>query len=318
MAERDESGEIDMHYLFRKFKNFLKRIIKLIFIVISFFIRYWIITLILIIIGIGWGYFTEISTIKTFKSEGIVIPNYGSVDYLYSTIKEFNDRVRTRDTIYLQSILGENFRSVRGIKIEPIPDIYRTMTQSREQLDVFRILYQNQDLDAFIENLANSKYFKYHKIEFTVEGEDLSEVVIPQIFAYWNTNQHFLNYQTIFKENAVFQVREYNKMFNQIDTLLASISNGFSKNQNTGVVISDNNNLSNLFSFKQQMMTQLLDADVRLSDYTAPVKVVFMNYDIQERGYSRTLKYPIYLVGLFAFIFFLRFIFFRMKHIAES
>lgn len=318
MAEQDRSEEIDMNYLFRKFKDFLKKIIKTLYSIISFFIKYWIITVLLILIGVGWGYYKESVADRTFVSEGIVIPNYGSVDYLYSTIKEFNSRINAGDTVYLKSILGENYHSVLEVKIEPIADIYNTMSKSREQIDVFRIIYQNQDFDKFIENLATSKYFKYHTIEFVVQGKGKSEKVIPQILAHWNQNKHFLAYQSIYKDNANFQVREYQNMFSQIDSVLASISKGYTKNQNPGVIISDNNNLSALFEMKKEMLTDLLDAHVQVTDFTEPVKLVFMNYDIEHKGISRVIKYPIVLVGLFAFIFFLKFLFLRMKRIAES
>jgi len=318
MANQQHTEDIDMNYLFRKFKSFLKRIIKLIYSIITFFIKYWIVTLLLILIGLGWGYYKEKVVDKTFVSEGIVIPNYGSVDYLYSTIKEFNSRIGASDTVYLKSILGENHRSVLEVKIEPIADIYNTMTKSREQIDVFRILYQNQDFDKFIENLATSKYFKYHTIEFVVQGEGVSEKVIPKILDYWNQNEHFLAYQEIYKENATFQVSEYKNMFSQIDSVLASLSKGVSKNHNSSVIISDNNNVDELFRIKKEMLSDLLDANVQLNDFTDPVKLVFMNYEIEHRAFSRVIKYPFFLVGLFGFIFFLKFIFFKMKRIAES
>src|SRR5690554_6644141 len=318
MANQQHTEDIDMNYLFRKFKSFLKRIIKLIYSIITFFIKYWIVTLLLILIGLGWGYYKEKVVDKTFVSEGIVIPNYGSVDYLYSTIKEFNSRIGASDTVYLKSILGENHRSVLEVKIEPIADIYNTMTKSREQIDVFRILYQNQDLESFIENLATSKYFKYHTIQFVTEGAGKSEKVIPQILAHWNQNKHFQAYQSIYEDNANFQVREYQNMFSQIDSVLASISKGYSNNQNPGVIISDNNDLSALFNIKKEMLTDLLEAHVQVSDYTDPVKLVFMNYDIEHRSTANIIKYPILLVGLFSFIFFLKFLFLRMKRIAES
>src|SRR5690554_4721879 len=93
MANQQHTEDIDMNYLFRKFKSFLKRIIKLIYSIITFFIKYWIVTLLLILIGLGWGYYKEKVVDKTFVNEGIVIPNYGSVDYLYSTIRSEERRV---------------------------------------------------------------------------------------------------------------------------------------------------------------------------------------------------------------------------------
>lgn len=318
MLEKHSSGEIDMRYLFGKFKNFLKKIVKLFYSIILFFIKYWIVTLVLILIGIAWGYYKDKNTQSVYKSEGIVIPNYGSVDYLYSSIDEVNNRINSSDTVFLKSIMGDNYRALKEIKIEPISDIYNTMTKSREQLEVFRILYQNQDFDKFVENLANSKYFKYHKIEFTVEGAAVSKEIIGDLLEHFNQNPHFQAYQKIYIENAAFQLQEYNKMFVQIDSVLASISKGFTKNETPGVIISDNNNLSLLFQRKQDMLMDVLDANVRFSDYTETVKLVFMNYDIKQSTFPGVIKYPIYLVFLFAFIFFLRFLFLRMKVIAEN
>ena len=317
MEQKNASEEIDMNYLFRKFKNFLKGIIRLLFAVLSFFIKFWIVVVVLILIGVALGFYKDSVADKIYNNEGIVIPNYGSVDYLYSSIDEINNGISSSDTIFLKSIMGEDYLGLKEITIEPIADIYNTMTKSREQIEVFRILYQNQDLDKFIENLTNSKNFKYHKINFTVEGEGISEKVIPEILMYFNTNKHFNGYQSIYKENAEFQMKEYKNMFIQIDTVLASMSNSFSRNQSPGVIISDNN-LSSLFQRKQEMLQEFLDAQVSLSDYSEPIKLVFMNYDIKQSNLSRKIKYPILLVGLFAFIFFIRFLYKRMKHIAES
>lgn len=317
MEQRNASEEIDINYLFRKFKDFLKGIIRALFSILSFFIKFWIIVVILILIGVALGFYKDNVANKIYNNEGIVIPNYGSVDYLYSSIEEINNSISSSDTIFLKSIMGSDYVGLKGITIEPIADIYNTMTKSREQIDVFRILYQNQDLDKFIENLANSKYFKYHKINFTVEGDGISEKIIPELLGYFNKNKHFNGYQSIYKENAEFQMKEYKNMFTQIDTVLASMSKSFLRNQNPGVIISDNN-LSSLFQRKQEMLEEYLDAQVRLSDYSEPVKLVFMNYDIKQSSLSRKIKYPILLVGLFAFIFFIRFLYIRMKLIAES
>jgi|SRR5690554_141921 len=318
MAEQNYTEEIDLSYLWRKFTAFLKSCIRAGFMVLAFFAKYWIVTLVLLIVGIGYGYYKDQTSSKTFKNEGIVIPNFESVDYLYSNIDEFNKRIHNQDTIFLKSVLGNNFNAIRKIEIEPISDIYNVMTKSREQIDVFRILYQNQELDKFTENIITGKYFKFHKISFTIKGEGASKEVIESIQSFWNSNEHFQEYGEIYRENAEFQVKEYKHMIAQVDSIIHSLTTETVRSQNPGVIISENSNLHLLFDRKKDMLKDLLLAEVRLSDYTEPIKMVYMDYEVESPSISNAIKYPIFLIALFGFIFFVRFIYKKMKEIAES
>lgn len=318
MADQEYTEEIDLSYLWRKFTAFIKKCIIAAFMVLAFFKKYWLVTLVLLLVGIGYGYYKDQTRAVSFKNEGIVIPNFESVDYLYSNIEEFNNRIKSNDTTFLKSVLGKNFKAIREIEIEPIPDIYNMMTKSREQIDVFRILFQNQEFDKFTENIATGKYFKFHKITFTVKGKGTSKAAIKSIQSFWNSNEHFSEYGEIYKENAVFQVKEYKHMIAQVDSIIHSITNETARSQNTGVVISDNTNLHALLDRKKEMLEELLQAEVRVSDYTEPVKIVYMDYEVEVGYLSKSIKYPIYLIALFGFIFFIGFVYKKMKEIAES
>lgn len=316
MAEQNYSEDVDLSYLMRKFNNFFKKCIKALFAVLGFFVKYWLVTVLLIIAGIGYGYYKESKKSKIFTNEGIVIPNFESVDYLYATIEELNSRIKTGDTVFLKEILGENARALRQVEIEPISDIYNLMTRSREQIDVFRILYQNQDFDKFIDNIATSKYFKYHKINFVVRGENKSQEVIDAVLTHWNSNQHFREYESIFLKNAQFQVKEYQSMIAQVDSVIKAISASSSPGSN--VVISDNTNLHMLLVQKKELLDGLLQAEIKVNDYTEPVKIVYMDYDVEVTSISDIFKYPVLFVLIFGFLFFIRFLYKRLKQIAES
>lgn len=316
MAEQNYTEEIDLNYLFRKSNNFFKKSVRAIFLIFNFFLKYWIVTLLLLIIGIGYGFYKDSISSKVYKNEGIIIPNFESVDYLYGTIEELNKRIHLSDTLYLKEIIGNNYHSLKKIEIEPISDIYNMMTKSREQIDVFRIIYQNQEFDKFVENISTSKYFKFHKITFTIKGENRSKEIIKNIFSYWNNNSHFKEYEKIYSENAVFQVYEYKNMISQVDSIIKAISSASNNNQSSGVVISDNTNLHLLLQQKREMLNELLQAEIRLNDYTEPIKLVNMDYEVQAVGISNIIKYPLLLLFLFSLIFFIRFLLFRMRAIA--
>ena len=86
MAQQNSSEEIDLGYLFKKMGNLFKKFIKLIFLVLAFFVKFRVIVVILIIIGVGIGYYLDQNKEEVYNNEVIVIPNFESVDYLYSKI----------------------------------------------------------------------------------------------------------------------------------------------------------------------------------------------------------------------------------------
>ena len=100
--------EVDLGYLFRKVGNFFRRIVKLLFLVISFFKKYIVVTSILIVAGAVIGYFLDKNGQDKIEYENrvIVIPNFESVDYLYESVDEWNAKIKSGDSVYLKCYPG--------------------------------------------------------------------------------------------------------------------------------------------------------------------------------------------------------------------
>ena len=317
MAEQNHTEEIDLGYLLNKVNRFFKRMVRGLFLAISFFLKYWIIVLVLLIVGIGYGYYLDSQKKITYINEGIVIPNFESVDYLYKNIEYLNEKINERDTIFLKTMSPSAYNNLRNIEIEPISDIYNMMTKSREQIDVFRILFQNQDIENFVTDLTTSKYFKYHKISFTTIGEKHhSKEIIDAIFNYWDTNEHFVAYKEVYKQNIDFQVKEHKKMIAQIDSIINAVTTNSSV-PNSGVVISENSNFHFLLERKKALLDELLEVELKQEDYDTVVRLVNMDYNIVENPIlSNKVKYPLIFIFIFSFFFFMLFLFKRMKRYA--
>src|SRR5690606_20461322 len=131
--------EIDLGYLFKKMNDLFKKSIKLLFEVIAFFLKYKFIVIALIVIGFAYGYYKDSHSKKLYLNQGIVIPNYESVDYLYDKVAVINEKILIGDTLYLKNLLGANYLNLIKINVEPIADIYNFSTKSREHVDVLRI-----------------------------------------------------------------------------------------------------------------------------------------------------------------------------------
>lgn len=318
MSEQQSGEEIDLGYLVKKFKQTSRNFVKLLFSVLAFYLKFWIVILVLIIAGVAYGFYLDSDSKKEYENQGIVIPNFESVDYLYSNIETLNDKIRSNDSIFLKKILSEDYKAIKKIEIEPIPDMYNMMTKSREQIDVFRILFQNQELDKFFDDISNSKYFKYHKINIVTRGENESKKVISKILEYWNNNELYDEYRLIYQGNAAFRVDEYKKMNSQIDSILASVVRGNQKEQASGVVINENSSLYALFDRKEVIMNEILEAQKKTVDYTDVVRLVSMDYSKEVHQFSNKIKYPIIFIFLFSLVFFIIHSYKSLKRYADK
>jgi hypothetical protein len=320
-ATNDHPEEIDLGYLVNKTGVFFKNLVKIFFLILAFFQKYIIITILLLIIGISYGLYKDSKGKKPFKNETIVIPNFESVDYLYGKVDALNSKISIRDTVFLRGVLDANYRKIRKIEIEPIVDIYNFISKSREHIDIFRILFQNQELSEFVEDMATSKYYKYHKLDFTIVGEENSEEIINDILLYLNSNEHFLEYQKVLRENTELEIAENTKMIAQVDSIFKAASSfPYTDKSNQSVYINDNSQLYNLLTAKRELLEDRTSLLMRQKDETDVIKLVSASYNLKPDGFvmSNAIKYPIYLILLFSLIFFIKYAYQKLKAIAES
>ncbi|MEX0997204.1 MAG: hypothetical protein WDZ45_09175 [Flavobacteriaceae bacterium] len=319
---KNQSEEIDLGYLFKKINQFFKSVVIILFHVIAFFLKYKYVVLGLIIIGVAYGYYKDATSEPILNNEVIVIPNFESVDYLYDKVEALNAKIEAEDTLYLKTILGSNHRKLRKIEIEPIVDIYNFAAQSRENIDVFRILFQNQELAEFVEDITTSKYYKYHRINFIIKGEEQSSLIVENLLAYFNDNNHFREYQEIHLENTGYLLEQNAKTIEQIDSIFQAV---ISYSQRVGgsqsVNINDNSDLGTLVFRKQEVLKERIQLLKQEKDGVQVIKSVTVNYNLildEGLNLSNKVKFPILFVLLFSMIFFLRFLYKNLELIAKS
>ena len=321
---KNESEEIELGFLFKTVSDFFRKVVKLLFLVIAFFQKYFIITLILVFVGVITGYFLDknYSSDPTYENHVLVIPNFESVDYLYETIEGLNAKIASNDTIYLQSILGEDAALLRRIQIEPIVDIYNFATQSQQQIDVFRILFQNQELSDFVVDMTTSKYFKYHRMNFSIKGNSRSEEIVNKVLDFFSNNPHFKEYQEISKTNTALLIKESDNMMAQVDSLMkAAVTYANRRESNQSVFINDNSDLGALIYRKQDILDKRIDLLKQSRDEVAVIKKVSADYNILNKGlfsFSNKVKLPVQLIFLFSMIFFARFVYKSLKSFSEE
>jgi len=313
--------EIDLGYLINKLGVLFRKSVKKLFEVIAFLIKFKFIVIAILLIGFGYGYYNDKTALKSYQNEVLVIPNVESVDYMYDMVKAVNAKVQLNDSTFLKEVIGEKYKYLRKVEVEAIVDIYNFVSESRENIDVFRILFMNQDPSDYMEDLTNSKYYKYHRLNFTVVGKDNSEEVVERILQYFNANTHYGDYLNIGKANTELQIRENIQMIAQIDSVLKA-----SANLNTGlaagaVSIHENAELYRLIEKKQELLNHNLVLQMRKYDESSIIKTVNANYNITNKTglvISKKIKTPLLWLFVFCFVFFLKYMYFKMKEIAEE
>ena len=319
MTQQNSSEEIDLGYLFKKSNHFFKSIVRALFQVIEFFKRYWIIIFTLIIVGLGIGYYKDLKVEKSYYNELIVIPNFESVDYLYDKVEAINLKMSAGDSIFMQKVFGANFQKFRGIEIEPIADLYNFISESREHIDIFRIVADKQDFKDYIEEFSNSKYYKYHKMSVAIVGDGSSEKMVEDLLIFLNSNEHLNAYQEIYRETKDFEVKEYYTMIAQVDSLIKA--SAASKNTPSSVEVITNNDQHFLFDRKMKILEELIKLKMEQLDYSESIKLVNADYDLSKERFlnvSNKVKYPIFFVLIFSGFFFMLYLLRKLKQYAHS
>jgi len=177
-------------------------------------------------------------------------------------------------------------------------------------------------LAEFVEDLTTSKYYKYHRINFTVVGNEDSELIIKQLLDYFNNNEHYNQYQEINTENTALLIKESTIMISQIDSLIQSAIRDSSKNNGSqSVNINDKSDLGTLIFRKQEILKSRLELLTKEKDQVQIIKQVSLNYNLTpEKGFSisNKIKYPILFVLLFSLVFFIRYAYNKLEAIAKS
>ena len=320
MAQRDSSEEVDLGYLFRSVGDFFKRLVRLLFLVLAFFRKYIIVTILLIIIGVVLGIYLDSFRKPIYSNELIVIPNFESTDYLYQRVDALNSKRQVNDSIFFKSILGSDYQDFIKIEIEPIIDVFGFMAEKKDNIETLKIIYNEKDAEEFLTDKTISKYYKYHKITLVCKGDN-SERISIAILDYFNSNEHFKLYQEVGLKDTEVQISQNEKMISQIDSVMKAVSETTEQNKSQTVYISTQSDLYQMINTKQALLNNRIKLQTKYIDQHEIIKLVSGNYNLKEGGIKAVpnkVKIPIYLLLLFSGFFFLIYLYKNLRSISDE
>ena len=180
VPQKETDQEIDIFDISKSISSFFERANGSVFRFVHFFVRNWIIVLILIGFGIGLGWYIDENKIS-YKNEIIVTPNFGSVDYLYSKIDLLQAKIISGDTIFLKNEVGiSNPEAIKRIEIKPISDAFKFVEDKEQNYELIKLMAEDGDINKVLVDNVTSKNYTFHTVSFvTNELVDEKKVIEP-------------------------------------------------------------------------------------------------------------------------------------------
>jgi hypothetical protein len=256
---QNDTQEIDLGQVGKGISNAFNSLIISFFTLIFFIKRKIILIGILFIIGATLGYLAD-KTIKVYTHKVIVIPNFGSVDYLYSKVELLNTKIKEGDTVFLKDIGIKNTKKFSKISIEPIIDPYKFVDNKKENFELLKLMAEDGSIDKIITNKNTSKNYPYHEITFTTLNETSDDKVINPVLAFLNDSDYFKQLQKVVAASNELRIKTNEEIIGQIDGFLNEFNqsmSGASPKSDKLIYYNENSQLNDVIQTKEATVREL-------------------------------------------------------------
>lgn len=305
VPQNNTDQEVDLVLISKKISNFFERINASIFRSIQFFIRNWLIVLILVVVGFGLGLFLD-KTQKTYYNQIIVTPNFGSVDYLYAKVDLIQSKIITDDKSFFNKMgLSETSR-ISNIKIEPIVDVFKFVNNNEQNLEVLKLMTANGDLKSIIKETTTSKNYPFYIITFSTNFALKDENTVKALLNYFNASDYYAEVQKVSVDNIKQKIKANDQILLQIDNIL----NKFSNSESLGAVKNDklvyyneNVQLNDILKTKEGLIRENGSLKVELITSSKIIKESSIVTNIENsQSIKGKMRLVLPILFLFAFI----------------
>jgi hypothetical protein len=251
MSTNSQDQEIDLGKIGTGIKSFFTSNLNMLFDFIFFIKKKIIIIGILFITGIVLGYLLDQK--HSYTQKIILIPNFGSNEYLYDKISLLESKLKEGDIAFFKSIGINNINEIGKIEIKPINGIYSFINSKENTLnfEFIRLMAEDGNLEKIIkDDLTSKNYYQHELVINTSKSFKRSELIDP-ILKFLQDSEHFDKLKTLHQNNINKKIALNNQLIQQIDELIAS----YAQNKPTGsVTISENSGLNDIINKKDELI----------------------------------------------------------------
>ena len=323
--KEQKSDEIDLTNLFSVFKEKIKASIVLLFDLIDYLLKKWILITALIVLGLIIGYVTQNNYNHNKKASVLLRINFDTVDYVYSEIDLINEKVTEKDSLFFSEmgLKGDSIQ-IKQIEITPIVRfkeiIERYKENDRKLEGLLKSLEFNDDDVESYETFKSEYYF--HTLNFTLSYNATQET-IEKIIEYLNNNIILTDIKNSSIRDIKSQIANNSTSIKQIDNVINAYKTNESLTSPSDqiFVVDKNFNMSEMFEKKIEL--QELNAELnKILVYSKDIVVVVNKPKIIEENTKFSSNRIVFFPSLFVFIFllfsFLKYTYIYLREIANS
>lgn len=310
-STNSDNQEIDLSMISNKINRFFGGLGTSIYRGIVFFKRNLLLTGILVVAGAGLGIYLDISN-KSYDSEIIVRPNFGSIDYLYSKIDLLESKIKERDTLFLKSIGIEKPKNLNLIEIEPVIDIYsfvsnadKNSDQNTQNFELVKLLAEDGDINKIIKDRVTSKNYSSHKIHLRTKVQIQDSKIIIPIMNYLNKNEYYEAIRKTYVKNIAIKMLKNEETINQINELLNQFSNSTNSTQKSDKLVyyNENTQLNEIIKTKEGLLFELGNQRLELANVDNIIKKTSAVINIKNtESVNGKLKFVLPILFIFGFV----------------
>lgn len=263
-----DNQELDLGQFSRETGSFFSKVNDAFFDWILFFKRNILFVIVLIVLGAGLGFYKD-STSETYEQKLFVVPNFGSVDYLYEEVENLSFKIKQEKEYFEKNFGLKQSGKIVKIKIEPVVEIYEFIDRKDiegddRKLQLFKLISESGDMKKTLIDKTTGRYYKKHVITITTKNLQIKEDVIGPLIKYFNANPYFLSVKDEYTQNLDKRIAANDTTIAQINKLLSD----FSEKKANSTFYNDNTQLNEVITQKVQLTKQQEDNRIEKAGYS--------------------------------------------------
>ena len=299
MSTNSQEQEIDLSQIGKSISKVFQNIINTCFDLLFFVQKKIIIIVALFILGVGLGIYLDKE--PNYTSDIVVIPNFGSNEYLYDKVNLISLKLKEKDEAFFKAIGISNIKDFNSIDIQPVTGIYNFINSEsqKENFELIKLMAEDGDVEKIIKDDVTSRNYYLHNINIkTTIAYDKKDLIEP-ILKYLQQTEYFTKLQKVYQSNLVEKVEANKLLIAQIDQIILSLT----QNKNGGgVTISQDSGLSELIQKKDQLIYENQTLSIHKLEYDKVIKDQDISLNqMNTKGVNNKMKIilPFLFVSLF-------------------
>lgn len=299
MSTTSQEQEIDLSQIGKSISKVFQNVINACFDLLFFIQKKLITIVVLFILGIGLGVFLDNE--PQYDHQIVVIPNFGSNDYLYEKVTLISAKLKERDVAFFKSIGISDFTNLSSIEVKPVNGIYNFINSESQKsnFEFIKLLAEDGDIDKIIKDDLTSKNYYLHAINFKTSKAFNKKDLLEPILNYLQQTDYFIKLQKVYQTNLVEKMEANKLLITQVDQLIVTLSQSKSVG---GVTISQNSGLTELINKKDALLNENQALAIHKLEYDKVIKDQNMSLNqLNTKGVNNKLKLilPFLFVSLF-------------------